>query len=110
MSIDRTTDLGERRVFEGPEAEATLVRVALEREGIRTAIHSTHAVRARLNGAVYVVDCDQLEHARSVVARFVKGATPSEAALSATWQCPSCGETVEGQFEACWKCGAAGPS
>jgi hypothetical protein len=23
------------------------------------------------------------------------------------WMCPSCGESIEGQFGACWKCGAA---
>lgn len=22
------------------------------------------------------------------------------------WTCPKCGETLEGQFSACWKCGA----
>ena len=21
------------------------------------------------------------------------------------WRCPGCGETIEGQFTACWKCG-----
>jgi hypothetical protein len=110
MSIDRTTDLGELRVFEGPEADATLVRVALEREGIRTAIHSTHAVRARLNGAVYVLDAAHMEQARGVVARFVKRSTPSDAALAGPWQCPSCGDAVEGQFELCWRCGAVKPS
>lgn len=107
MSIDRTSDLGARRVFEGPEADAALVRMALEREGIDASIHSTHDVWARLHGAVYVVDVDQLEQARAVVARYVKGSTPSEAALSATWWCPSCGETIEGQFQACWRCGTA---
>lgn len=25
---------------------------------------------------------------------------------SAAWQCPHCGETLEGQFNICWKCGA----
>ena len=29
MSIDRTTDLGERKVFEGPEADAAMVRLAV---------------------------------------------------------------------------------
>jgi hypothetical protein len=23
------------------------------------------------------------------------------------WQCPRCGETIEGQFALCWSCGAA---
>jgi hypothetical protein len=25
------------------------------------------------------------------------------------WHCPSCGELVEGGFEACWRCGAVMP-
>jgi hypothetical protein len=107
--MDRTTDLGERRVFEGSEADAALVRVALEREGISVAIHATHDVRARLHGAVYVLDPGQLEQARSLVARFVKGASPSDAALARPWACPHCGESIEGQFGTCWNCGAARP-
>src|SRR4051794_22444932 len=26
---------------------------------------------------------------------------------AAAWLCPSCGEEIEGQFESCWRCGAA---
>lgn len=26
------------------------------------------------------------------------------------WKCPNCGEQVEGQFSACWNCGADRPS
>jgi len=26
------------------------------------------------------------------------------------WICPDCGEHVEGQFSACWRCGAERPS
>ena len=39
------------------------------------------------------------------------GATPTpgpqEVAAVDRWECRGCGEPVEGQFEACWKCGAA---
>ncbi|TDB02713.1 DUF2007 domain-containing protein [Halomonas marinisediminis] len=28
---------------------------------------------------------------------------------AAAWHCPGCGETLEGVFEACWKCGAGRP-
>ena len=106
VSIDANTDLGKRRIFEGPEAEATLVRVALEREGIRTAVHSAHAVRARLHGAVYVTDVRDLTRAKAIVSRYLKGSVPSNSAIDAPWTCPSCGESIEGQFQACWKCGA----
>src|SRR5215510_5884488 len=27
--------------------------------------------------------------------------------VSNSWVCPGCGETVEGQFVSCWKCGTA---
>lgn len=31
---------------------------------------------------------------------------PDEPAIKAeAWTCPSCAETVEGQFSACWQCG-----
>jgi hypothetical protein len=109
MSSERTTDLGERQVFEGPEADATIVRLALEHEGIRTRIQSANAGRTRLRGAVYVVDLSQVEQARAIVARHVKGGYPSNAALGSPWTCPKCGESVEGQFEACWKCGTPKP-
>lgn len=44
----------------------------------------------------------------------VPTATPSAKAHSkhgarepaATWQCPTCGELIEQQFDACWKCSA----
>jgi predicted RNA-binding Zn-ribbon protein involved in translation (DUF1610 family) len=33
--------------------------------------------------------------------------TPDQSAAS--WACPGCGEQIEGQFDACWKCGGARP-
>ncbi len=27
-----------------------------------------------------------------------------------TWSCPGCGERIEGQFDTCWRCGAARPT
>jgi rubrerythrin len=47
------------------------------------------------------------DRARQIVARHLKGAAVSEAALAPAWRCPSCGELVEGQFQACWKCGTS---
>jgi hypothetical protein len=110
MSIDRNTDLGERRVYEGPEADVTLVKLALEREGIRTAVHSTYTVRTRLRGAVYVVDAGDLERARALVAGYVDGKDVGGTTLSRSWRCANCGESIEEQFEACWRCGTPKPN
>lgn len=30
-------------------------------------------------------------------------------AEAASWRCPRCGETIEGQFSACWNCGTSRP-
>lgn len=30
----------------------------------------------------------------------------TQPALKNAWQCPICGESLEGQFTSCWKCGA----
>lgn len=94
------------QVFEGPEIEVTAVRLALEREGIRTRVRTT-ATRFRLRGAVFVRHSQDLERARAVVARHLKGSLPSEVVLAEPWRCRSCGELIEGQFQECWNCGAS---
>jgi hypothetical protein len=38
------------------------------------------------------------------VADFGRGAVAKP-----PWQCPDCGEALEGQFSACWHCGALRP-
>ena len=59
-----------------------VVKLALEREGIRCFVADTRVARTRLHGAVY--------------------GSPAP-----PWRCPSCDEIVEAQFQACWKCGTA---
>jgi hypothetical protein len=55
---------------------------------------------------VYVDSVADVARARRVVARHLKGASPSDAVLAQPWVCRACNETIEGQFEACWNCGA----
>ena len=31
------------------------------------------------------------------------------AAVGPEWTCPGCGESIEGQFQACWKCSRESP-
>jgi hypothetical protein len=95
-------------VFEGSEADAVLVKLALEREGIRCFIVDQALVRTRRRGSVQVSPSNAVR-ARQIIARHLKGASPSDAALAPAWQCAMCGEMVEGQFQACWNCGAPKP-
>jgi hypothetical protein len=55
--------------------------------------------------AVWLDDDAQLEHARELLASILSGNFARE--LSAeNWTCSRCGEALEGQFTACWQCGA----
>lgn len=80
----------------------------LEAEGIRCEIRNE--LLSRLAGEVPFTECapelwllDEryLEQARRIVSDF--GRIP---AAEPPWQCPDCGEKIEGQFSACWQCGA----
>jgi hypothetical protein len=86
-----------------------MVRLALERDGIRCVVVDTNIARGRLRGAVYVISPTQVERGRTIVAHHLKGASVSATALLAPWYCSGCNEFVEGQFQACWKCGTAKP-
>ena len=40
---------------------------------------------------------------------LVEGFLASSAEIGAEWRCPECGEHLDGQFTACWHCGADRP-
>jgi hypothetical protein len=54
---------------------------------------------------LWVVEDFQYEKARELVEGFLSTPAGSEA----EWRCPECGERLEGQFTACWSCGANRP-
>lgn len=83
----------------------------LEAEGIRC--HIKNELLSRLAGEIPFTECApqlwllderDLERARRVVADLGRGAL-----AKSPWQCPDCGEQLEGQFSACWHCGALRP-
>jgi len=52
---------------------------------------------------LWVVETDDWARAQRLVeAQLGAGATTP-------WSCPGCGETIEGQFAQCWRCGQAAP-
>ena len=83
------------------------LRSILEEAGIACMIKNE-----RLSGALgeipflecwpelWVVDKHALSQAERLVAAAQAEAEPGE-----PWQCSHCGETVDGQFAACWQCG-----
>jgi hypothetical protein len=89
-------------------AEIGLLKSLLEADGIACATRNEHISMA--SGSVPFVDCypelwvlndEDFEKAQTLVARWQgREMQPFEA-----WQCPECGEEIEGQFASCWKCG-----
>lgn len=83
----------------------------LEAEGIRCQIRNE--LLSRLAGEIPFTECApqlwllddrDLQRARQVMTDFGRGAIAGP-----PWLCPDCGEALEGQFGACWKCGAPRP-
>jgi DNA-directed RNA polymerase subunit RPC12/RpoP len=54
---------------------------------------------------LWITEDFQYEKARELVEGFL--ASSPEA--GSEWRCPACGEGIEGQFSACWRCGAERP-
>ena len=83
----------------------------LEAEGIRCRIRNE--LLSRLAGEIPFTECApelwllderDFERARRVLADFAR-----PVAAAPTWNCSACGEMLEGQFSACWNCGALRP-
>ena len=58
--------------------------------------------------SVWIADESQYERAQSLVLGFLRGDAAREFHDHA-WRCARCGESLEGQFNACWNCGASRP-
>ena len=81
----------------------------LQSAGIRCRIRNEDLVR--LAGEVPVPECSLqllVERAEDYPAAeaLVRDFLRPRARTGAPWRCARCGETSEGQFTACWSCGA----
>ena len=81
----------------------------LQAEGIHCHIRNEHLVR--LAGEVPFPECalqlvverdEDFEQADSIVREMSRPPRRT----GPPWQCQRCGESIEGQFTACWSCGA----
>ena len=91
--------------------DAHLIRGYLESQGVAAIVRGEY-----LAGGVgelpadlckvCVVNDGEFAHADELVQRFLQGAGAREHAHE-HWRCTGCGEALEGQFTACWKCGSA---
>jgi hypothetical protein len=93
--------------------EAHLVKGFLESNGITAVVRGEFLTSGwgELPAdvcSVWVADDEHYERANALLIAFLRGDAAREF-RGQSWRCPQCGEQLEGQFTACWKCGAAKP-
>src|SRR5512145_3206486 len=89
-------------------AQAWLLRQMLEREGIACLLRNEELFAAmgeipfiECLPELWVVDDEVYPRARMLVDGWLQ----TDEHKTEPWVCPGCGERLEGQFGACWKCG-----
>jgi|SRR5690606_5030085 hypothetical protein len=100
-----------RRVFTTPDAlMAGHVRGLLEQAGIHCFIRNQH-----LGSAMGVLPPDECwpeiwvsDERATLAEEVIASALSGSGEPAAPWRCP-CGEEMEGQFSACWRCGRERP-
>jgi hypothetical protein len=87
-------------------AQAWLLRQMLEREGIACLLRNEELFAAmgeipflECRPELWVVDDEVWPRALLLLEAWERGEE------GAPWTCPGCGERLEAQFGACWKCG-----
>lgn len=90
--------------------QAGLFKDLLEKEGIVCLLRNEQLSAAlgeipfgECYPELWVVDTDVYPRARLLLDGWLKGADPAVA----DWICSGCGETLAGNFSACWACGKA---
>lgn len=88
-------------------AQAGLLKELLEREGVTCLLRNEQLFAAlgeipflECAPELWVVDDEVWPRARLLLDNWLK-----DEEGAAAWRCAACGETLEGQFGACWKCG-----
>jgi len=94
--------------------EAHLVKGFLESRGIDAVVRGEYLTSGWGElpidvCSVWITDEARFDHANQLLIAFLKGTFAREAGVT-NWQCPECNEILEGQFTACWNCGAAKPA
>ncbi len=93
-------------------AQAGLLKELLAREGIVCLIRNEQLFSAmgeipflECSPQLWVVDDEVYPRAKLLLDNWLR----DEPDNADPWVCTHCGETLEGQFGACWKCGSRRP-
>jgi hypothetical protein len=91
-------------------AEAHLVRGLLENAGIAAVVENdvlsqwVGEIVGEMLPRVCVLDAKEAARAAEIIAEWQR-AEPA----APDWECPKCGEKLDGRFTSCWECGTERP-
>ena len=90
--------------------DTTHIQNLLELAGIRSFIKNTYLGSGAgdlpvfdVSPEIWVLSDEDAARAEAVVRDALR---PQAAGAASAWRCEQCGEQNEGQFAACWRCGA----
>jgi hypothetical protein len=118
LSTPEPIPLETRQVFIAQHpTEAYFVKDLLEAQGIDAQVRGEALFGMRGEApvtpdtlpSVWVLERSQAEEALTIIAAYRRGDGRASAS-GQPWRCPRCGEELESQFTACWKCGSARPN
>lgn len=91
-------------------AEAHLVRGLLENAGIAAIVENDvlsqwiGEIVGEMLPRVFVLDESRAAEAAEIIADWQR-----DEPAAAPWECPKCGEKIDGRFTSCWECGTERP-
>jgi hypothetical protein len=95
-------------------AEAYFIKGLLESNGIAASVRGEYLTSGWGElpldvCSVWIADESQHERANALLVAYLRGDHAREL-RDQHWNCSHCGERLEGQFTACWSCGARRPA
>jgi hypothetical protein len=93
--------------------ETGMLQGVLEQQGIASVIRNEHLVntsgyiRPDTWPELWVLHDTDAERATQLLEEWQK--TRPESDVATAWTCAHCGETIEGEFDACWNCSQPRP-
>lgn len=89
------------------------LRNVLEERGIVCIVRNTHFNSIGFGGLYPTENKPQLlvedDTDAPVASRLIEEILSAGEGSEADWDCPHCGERIEGRFAACWNCGETAP-
>ena len=95
-----------KRVFTSPDStELGLLKNMMQKAGIRC-VERNEQMAQTIPSAPFQAELwveNEADYPAAIA--FLEGWQRPTNAAGASWTCSRCGETLEGQFSKCWKCG-----